>query len=316
MNSFSIMVLLPAYNEEVTISITIRKIKEALPNASIVVVDNGSSDETFLRAKDAGVTVIREKRQGKGYAVQLGFDYFIKHKFDCCFLVDADDTYGLDNITQAIQSIFEDGIDMVVGTRVVDHSDHEERNVRQIQFRPGHQIGNRAFVFLQKSLLGGNIEDVLSGWRVMSRRFIASFPGGSKGFEIESQLNSHAVAIDALVSNTSVRYQGRPDGSHSKLNTYTDGYRILKSTLRSFKEDRPLLAFSMLSIPWISATTWLVYLPFKTYLEIGLVPNLPRLVTGVGTFLIAALLWVTGMIIERVRQIRITVLLHRYHSNF
>jgi glycosyltransferase involved in cell wall biosynthesis len=312
----SILVLLPAFNEEITIKTTIQNIKKALPTAEILVVDNASADRTAEIALATGAVVLKEPRQGKGFAVQKGFDYMIAKNIDCCFLVDADDTYGLDSVNKAIESVLYDGIDMVIGTREAKVSIEGDLSARQSHFRPGHRLGNQLFIFLHRLLLGGKIEDVLSGWRVLNRKFVASFPGGSEGFEIESKLNSHATAINASILNVKVDYKGRPEGSHSKLNTYSDGYRILRSTIRSFKDDRPFLAFSLFSAPWFMVTIWLVYLPFKTYFEIGLVPNLPRLVTGVGTFLIATLLWVTGMIIERVRRVRITLLLQRYHSNF
>lgn len=312
-----VTVLLPAYNEEVTITSTIKNIQEELPNASIVVIDNASTDKTSEIASKLGATVLYEPRQGKGYAVQRGFDYAISQEVDCVFLTDADDTYGLESLTSAIYEVCSRGIDMVVGTREINTAYEEPiRKERQSDFRRGHKTGNRIFVFLNRLLLGGRIDDVLSGWRVFSKRFIASFPGGSKGFEIEAQLNSHAASIDAAILNTKVSYQGRPIGSNSKLNTYEDGFRILRSTLRSFKNDRPLVAFSGFAFPWLIATAYLIYLPFKTYFEIGLVPNLPRLVAGVGTFLIAGLLWATGMILERVRQTRITLLRQRYHSSF
>jgi glycosyltransferase involved in cell wall biosynthesis len=315
MTQKKVLVLLPAFNEEITIEKTIENIKKMLPTAEILVVDNSSTDKTSEIALTTGAKVIKEPRQGKGFAVQKGFDYMIAKNLDCCFLVDADDTYGLDPVEKAIKSVLYDGIDMVIGTRETKNTFVGDLSKRQSHFRPGHRLGNQLFIFLHRSLIGGKIDDVLSGWRVLSRKFVASFPGGSKGFEIESQLNSHATAINASILNVKVDYKGRPEGSLSKLNTYSDGYRILRSTLRSFKDNRPFLAFSLLSAPWIVVTIWLVYLPFKTYFETGIVPNLPRLVTGVGTFLIAALLWATGMIIERVRDVRITLLLQRYHSN-
>ncbi len=312
-----VIVLLPAYNEEVTITSTVKNIQKKLPEAKIVVIDNASNDKTNEIAAKLGVVVLYEPRQGKGYAVQKGFDYAGTQGADCCFLTDADDTYGLENLELAISEVCDRGVDMVIGTREItnDIESHPKED-RQLNFRRGHKAGNKVFVLLNRLLLGGKIDDVLSGWRVLSRRFVASFPGGSKGFEIEAQLNSHAAAIDASILNVKVGYQGRPLGSSSKLNTYGDGFRILRSTLRSFKNDRPLIAFSGLAIPWVLATVYLVYLPFKTYFEIGLVPNLPRLVAGVGTFLIAGLLWTTGMILERVRQMRVTLLLQTYHSSF
>jgi glycosyltransferase involved in cell wall biosynthesis len=311
----SVAVLLPAFNEEKTIGSTIVSLRKEIPQASIIVIDNASTDQTSRIATKLKTVVLYESRPGKGYAVQRGFDYVLEKEFACCLLLDADDTYGLENLEFSLQQVLSKGIDMVVGTRnPSSETTNAGSEVRAAHFRRGHKFGNRAFALLNRFLLGGKIEDVLSGWRLLSRRFVASFPGGSKGFEIETQLNSHAAAIDAAILNVSVSYRGRPLGSHSKLNTYSDGYRILRSTLRSFKNDRPLIAFSLFALPWLILTLWLVYVPFRTYFETGLVPNLPRLVSGIGTFLIACLLWATGMILERVRQTRITLLLQRYHS--
>ena len=310
-----VAVLLPAYNEEKTIASTIKKFQELVPHATIVVIDNASTDRTSEIAQRMESVLLFESRQGKGYAVQRGFDYFLQSKFECCLLVDADDTYGLENLDDSLLQVLDRGVDMVIGTRNPTPIQADQGDLgRSAQYRRGHRIGNQAFVLLNRILLGTKIDDVLSGWRLLSRRFVASFPGESKGFEIEAQLNSHAASIDASIRNVDVSYRGRPVGSHSKLNTYRDGFRILRSTLRSFRNDRPLVAFSTLAFPWLIVTLWLVYLPFKTYFEDGLVPNLPRLVTGIGTFLIASLLWMTGMILERVRQTRVTLLLQRYHS--
>lgn len=312
----SVAVLLPALNEAKALTSTITTLRHLIPHASIVVIDNASTDQTGAIARELGTVVLYESRRGKGYAVQRGFDYVMKNDFECCLLLDADDTYGVENLDESLQLVLDKGIDMVVGTRNMSLVKTNFGEVKRIaQFRKGHRLGNRVFVLLNRVLLGGRIDDVLSGWRLLSRRFVASFPGESKGFEIEAQLNSHAAAIGAAIVNVEISYRGRPEGSHSKLNTYVDGYQILRSTVRSFKNDRPQVAFSSFAVPWLLLTLWLVYLPFKTYFESGLVPNLPRLVTGIGTFLIACLLWATGMILERVRQTRVTMLLQRYHSH-
>jgi glycosyltransferase involved in cell wall biosynthesis len=310
-----VAVLLPAHNEEKTIASTIKSFREVIPKATIVVIDNACTDKTGEIARSMDAVVLFEPRQGKGYAVQCGFDYFLQNEFDCCLLVDADDTYGLENLNESLEQVLDRGVDMVIGNRTsAPLAANQENSGRSAHYRRGHRIGNQAFVLLSRILLGTKIDDVLSGWRLLSRRFVASFPGGSKGFEIEAQLNSHAASINASIRNVDVSYRGRPMGSHSKLNTYRDGFRILRTTFRSFKNDRPFVAFSILAIIWLIVTLWLVYLPFKTYFEDGNVPNLPRLVTGIGTFLIASLLWVAGMILERVRQTRVTLLLQRYHS--
>jgi len=311
-NRAKIVVILPAFNEELTISATISEVRHQLPTATIVVVDNSSTDKTHQVALEQSALVVTEHRRGKGYAVERGFEVASSMSADAIVLMDADFTYGVSAIGPAIELVTENGVDMVVGTRMPRQRSHE--NNEGEHFRFGHRIGNRFFTQIAKLLLPAGIDDVLSGWRVMSAPFVQSFPGGSKGFEIEAQLNSHAYSLKALVRNIEVDYFARPKGSSSKLNTYQDGLRILRTTLRNFRSERPFVAFSLLSTPWLVATLGLCYLPLKTYLETGLVPYLPRLVAGVGTFLIACLLWSSGIVLERIKEIKIQITLARYHA--
>lgn len=311
-NSIKVIFLLPAYNEERTIESTITDIQSIFPKANIVVIDNASTDRTVQIASKLQARVIAESRRGKGFAVQKGFDFAVRENADVIVLIDADATYSVTEIPRAIELVVDSNIDMVVGTRnpkLRAHDTHTQRH-----YRLGHQIGNKFFTRLAKILLPAGITDVLSGWRVMSFPFVNSFPGGTTGFEIEAQLNSHAYNIRASIQNLEISYYPRPEGSNSKLNTYQDGYRILKTTLKNFRNDRPLVAFSSLAIPWLVATGFLIYLPFKTYVDTGLVPYLPRLVAGVGTFLIASLLWSSGLILERIKDLKVQFTLSRYHG--
>jgi len=308
-----VLVLLPAHNEELTISSTVHQIRKYRPDVEIILIDNASVDSTPQVAKSLGLTVLNEPRRGKGFAVQRGFDYASSKDCLAVALMDADATYGAEKLIDALDLVLTNMADMVVGSRVAT----EQKSIDSAtlaHYRFGHQIGNRFFSWVGRVLLPSGIEDVLSGWRVMSRAFVSSFPGGSRGFEIEAQLNSHAYELNSAVANIPVAYYSRPKGSNSKLNTYSDGWRILRTTLKNFRRNRPLLAFSILSLPWLLTTFWLMYLPFKTYLETGLVPYLPRLVAGIGTFLIASLLWVSGMLLERIREIRIQLILGKYHA--
>jgi glycosyltransferase involved in cell wall biosynthesis len=311
-NDSKAVVLLPAFNEEFTIASTIQDIRHHVPAAHVVVIDNNSSDNTRDIALKQGATVIQEHRRGKGFAVQLGFDFALSSNSNVIIMMDADSTYGAEQIPSAIQMVSKDGVDMVVGKRIP--SKRSSSDGQGDQFRFGHKLGNKLFTQIAKLLLPAGIDDVLSGWRVMSRPFIHSFPGGSKGFEIEAQLNSHAFSLRSLVRNVEVDYFARPSGSSSKLNTYQDGLKILRTTLKNFRGERPFMAFSMLSLPWLAATIALCYLPFRTYLETGLVPYLPRLVAGVGTFLIACLLWSAGIVLERIKEIRVQVSLAKYQE--
>lgn len=310
-----VLVILPAFNEEVTIGGTIQKIRQHLPQVRIVVVDNASNDSTREIAIKSKVEVLVEPRRGKGFAVQRGFDFAIAMKAEAIVLVDADETYGVSNLKNAIQLIFSQGYDLITGTRVpVQVLDSQQDRARR-HFRFGHQIGNKFFVTLSNLLFPTGVKDVLSGWRVMSRRFVASFPGDAEGFEIESRLNSHAYTVKAAVTNIEVNYYPRRDGSDSKLNTYTDGLRIFRANLKNFRNDRPFYAFSFLATPWAIATIYFAYLPFTSYFDTGLVPYLPRLISAVGTFVIASLLWMSGILLERIRQIRLAITLKIFQSN-
>ncbi len=305
--------ILPAFNEEKTIAETVKDIQLNFPTSTIFVIDNSSTDKTAEIARNMGAVVILESRRGKGFAVQRGFDHVLTTDVNVIVLLDADFTYGTNQVSGAIKSVIYDGVDMVVGTRIPQvrsGTDFSEQH-----FRFGHKFGNKFFTWMARILLPAGIEDVLSGWRVMSRPFVKSFPGGSKGFEIEAQLNSHAFNLNAMVTNVNIDYYARPDGSQSKLNTYRDGTRILRTTLRNFRNDRPFVAFSSLSVPWLLATAVLFYLPFKTYIETGLVPYLPRLVAGVGTFLIACLLWISGVLLERIKDIKVQITRAKYHES-
>ena len=305
-----VVVVLPAYNEENALARTIKEIKEVLPSSEVVVVDNDSTDATASVAKKSKATLLFEPRRGKGFAVQRGFDYAIAKEADVIVLLDADSTYGVERLEEAVKLVTTNGVDMVVGTRVVAR--RIEESPSQQHFRFGHVFGNRLFSLISSSLFPTGIEDVLSGFRVMNRPFVFSFPREGKGFEIEALLNSHTFNLGAKVSNLRVSYYARPDGSHSKLNTYGDGLRILRTNLRNFRNDRPSIAFGALAIPWLLLTVYLVYLPFTTYFQFGEVPNLPRLVTGLATFFVASLLWVAGIILERVRQVRVLLALNSY----
>jgi len=307
---WNVIVLLPAYNEEKALAVTVKEIKEVLPSSEIVVIDNASTDATASIAKKASVTLLYEARKGKGFAVQRGFDYAIAKDAGVIVLLDADSTYGVERLEEATKLVAENGVDIVVGTRVVSSRSGEALN--REHFRFGHVFGNKFFSWISRSLFPTGIEDVLSGFRVMSRPFVFSFPREGRGFEIEALLNSHTFNLGAKVSNLKVNYYARPDGSHSKLSTYGDGFRILRTNLRNFRNDRPSIAFGALAVSWLILTIYLVYLPFSTYLRFGEVPNLPRLVTGVGTFFIASLLWVAGIILERVRQVRVLLALNSY----
>lgn len=305
-----VLVFLPCLNEGLSISATIKSILTILPAAEILVIDNGSTDNAVSEALRCGVSVIHEPRRGKGFAVGAGIER-IRKSTRAVFMVDADDTYGLENLGLAIDQVVSKGYDMVVGNRNLDTL---YINHRGEAFRKGHRFGNRLFTWLARLLYPAGIKDTLSGWRVMSPKFLMSFPGGLSGFEIESELNAHAHLMGSPVMNVDVSYRGRPKGSISKLNTYRDGIRILLMAFRTFRSDRPQLAFGIFSSPWLIFSIYFNYRAISGYIETGLVPQFPSLMAGVGAFLVFSLLLIAGVILERIKQLRVNTARYVYRS--
>ena len=291
-----VTVILPCLNEGATLRSMVEQIRSISEQLEVTVVDNGSTDDTYAIAKSLGVNVVREVKSGKGFAVKRGF---LSLNSDCeiIFLVDADDTYSLENLTQALELVYSRNIDMLVGTRVKETQNTENR-VRV--FRPGHKIGNSIFSKVSQWLHPAGVEDSLSGFRIMSRNFVESFTGGASEFEIEAELNAHAAFLKVSVENIEVEYKGRPVGSESKLRTYRDGYKILRMNFKVFRTYRPKAAYSLLAFFWILISISLGFDPIKVYFETGLVPRFPSLIASVGALTISVQLWNTGMILERV----------------
>lgn len=302
-----VLILIPALNESNSISATIAGIKGYLPGAHILVIDNGSTDGTVEAAKRSGVEVLLEPKKGKGFAIRRGFRA-MRDGFNVAVMIDGDDTYGYDQLPLAVDKIKAEGVDMVVGKRIPTILINERKPV----FKKGHSIGNKFFTRFSSLLHPVGIEDSLSGWRVMSRGFVNSFSGGATGFEIEAELNAHAFLIQCSVENVNVNYVGRSIGSQSKLNTYADGLRILRMNLLLFRNNRPQIAFGILSLPWFILSAILVYRVLVGYFQSGLVRQFPSLIAGVGAFIIGVLLIVTGMILQRVKVIRSSIAQYHY----
>jgi glycosyltransferase involved in cell wall biosynthesis len=296
-----VLVLLPCLNESSALGRTIENIRVQIPHAIIVVIDNGSTDDSIQVARSLGVVLIHEPQKGKGNAFRRGLN-FITPEISAVLLVDSDDTYGLENLGNALTAVIHQGYDMVVGNRTIQKN---ERNNLSDPFRVGHVLGNRALSAIGRTMHPAGVLDTLSGWRVFSPRFLHSFPGGSTGFEIEAELNAHAYLINSAVLNVNVSYRGRAEGSTSKLNTYQDGFRILRTSLRFFRNDRPQLAFSLFATPWFIGSFYFTYRAVAGYVKSGLVSQFPSLIAGVGAFVITSLLLVTGMILERIKQVRV-----------
>ena len=291
-----VTVILPCLNESATLGSMVGQIRSISEQLKITVVDNGSTDDTYAIAKSLGVNVVREVKRGKGFAVKRGF---LSLNSDCeiVFLVDADDTYSLEHLTQALELVHSRNIDMLVGTRVKETQNMENR-IRV--FRPGHVMGNNVFSKVSQWLHPAGVEDSLSGFRIMSRNFVESFTGGASEFEIEAELNAHAAFMKASVENIEVKYKGRPVGSESKLRTYRDGYKILRVNFKIFRTYRPKIAYSLLAFFWILISFSLGFEPVKVYFETGLVPRFPSLIASIGALIVSVQLWNTGMILERV----------------
>ena len=298
-----VVAIIPCLNEELSIANTIRSIRSANNKLEIIVVDNGSTDNTVLIAKKSGARVLREPKKGKGFAVRRAFANLPKEA-EIVFIVDGDDTYGIENLGKAIKLVLVDGYDMVVGARKTVNSND---STRKSEFRIGHSFGNLILSSVFRKLFKIDIADTLSGWRVLSRSFVDSFPGGDSAFEIEAELNAHAFTLSAAVCEVPVEYVGRLDGSNSKLRTYRDGWLILRRNFRLYKSERPMLAYSLLSTPWILISAILLIRVLNTYFETGLVPQFPSLIAAVGGFIVSCNLWVTGMILERVRLQRVAL---------
>jgi len=293
-----ISVIIPCLNEELSIADTIKELKSSSVYAlEIIVVDNGSTDKTFEVACALGVEVIREPKQGKGFAFRRGLSR-VSESSEAIFMIDGDSTYSPAKLDLAHKLIVEMGFDMVVGTRVVSSgNDHA--------YRFGHRTGNRLLTWISKFTFGSEIEDSLSGWRMFSRGFALSFLGGASRFELEAELNAHAFHLKAAVCNIDVEYRERLEGSFSKLDTFRDGLRILKRKIALWRNERPFRAYSSFAFPWILVSTTLLIRALDSYFTTGLVPKFPSLIVSVGGFIIAVNLWAAGMILERTNLQRV-----------
>lgn len=295
------LAIIPCLNEELSIVDTIKSIKQVTSSIDIWVIDNMSSDKTSELAASEGAVIIRCNQIGKGFALRRAFS-LVKDNYSAIFIVDGDATYSVDALPAAIELIKNDGFDMVIGKRV----DTTNMSVgRTAIYRLGHRAGNQFLSSVFRFLFKIKITDIFSGWRVVSPGFLKSFMGGNSGFEIEAELNTHAYVLSAAVIEIPVQYYGRKIGSSSKLKTYSDGMKIVRKQLKLFRNEKPLLAFSILASPWLFAGGYLFNRVVNEYLVTGLVPRFPSLIAATGMFILAGLLWIAGVILERVRLLRV-----------
>ena len=283
-----IAVLIPCYNESKTIAKVVKDYKEALPEADIYVYDNNSVDETDKIAKEAGAIVRYERRQGKGNVIRSMFHQI---DADCYLMIDGDDTYPAENARQMCAEVLSGEADMVIGDRL--SSTYFEENKR-----PFHNIGNVTVRYLINKLFHSNVRDIMTGYRAFSRDFVKMFPVLSKGFEIETEMTIHALDKNMLLKEIPVTYRGRPAGSVSKLNTYSDGMKVIFTIFRLFRDYKPLLFFSCISVVLLAVAAILFVPVFYEYLQTGLVPRYPTLIVSGFIVLLAMLLWSCGLILE------------------
>lgn len=285
-----IAVLVPCYNEEAAIERVVREFRAALPEAAIYVYDNNSKDRTLEVARAAGAEVRVERRQGKGNVVRR---MFADIEADAYVLVDGDATYHAPSARAMVQCLFDENLDMVVGCRV---------HTQQEAYRAGHQFGNAMLTGFVARLFGRTFSDILSGYRVFSRRFVKSFPALAVGFETETELTVHALELRMPVMEIETPYGARPEGSVSKLSTYRDGFRILRLILQLYKHERPLAYFSIVAGVLALLSVGLGLPLVFEWLRTGLVPRFPTAILATGIMVMAFLSLTVGLILETVTR--------------
>lgn len=285
-----IAVLIPCYNEAATVAKVVEDFREALPGSVVYVYDNNSKDDTIARAKEAGAVVRSETRQGKGNVVRR---MFADIEADVYVLVDGDDTYDAAIAPQLIGTLIDEGLDIVSGKREATGS---------AAYRRGHVLGNRLLTGLTSLMFGVHLRDMLTGYRIMSRRFVKSFPTAVEGFGIETELTVHSVRMLVPMAEVDTKYKERPEGSVSKLSTYRDGFRILLTIAGLTRRERPLVFYGIIFI-FFTLFTFATGTPVVIeYFETGLVPRLPTAVLASSTMIIAFLSLVAGLILDTVTR--------------
>ena len=301
-SALRVAVLVPCFNEEAAVATVVADFRKALPSAEIFVYDNNSSDRTIAVAREAGAEGRSERRQGKGHVVRR---MFADIDADIYLLVDGDATYHAASAPRMIDTLLSDHLDMVVGFRV-------DQSVAA--YRPGHRTGNWMLTRFLSAVFGQQFRDILSGYRVFSRRFVKSFPVLSDGFEIETELSVHALELALPVTEIETPYYARPEGSVSKLNTWRDGFRILGTILKLYRSEKPLRFFTAIGIILALLSIGLAIPVIVTYLEQGLVPRLPTAVLSMGLMIVAILSISSGLVLDTVTRGRREMKLLAYLS--
>src|SRR5690242_15537535 len=291
-DGLDIAVLVPCYNEAAAIAKVVGDFRAALPRATVYVYDNNSTDDTAAVARNAGAEVRRETRRGKGNVVRRMFQDI---EADIYIMVDGDDTYDASVAPQLVDKLVSENLDMLVGKRIETH---------EAAYRAGHRLGNRVLTGLVGALFGSPIEDMLSGYRVFSRRFVKSFPSSSREFEIETELTVHALQMRMAVAEVGTNYKERPVGSASKLRTFRDGWRILLTIMNLMRNERPLLFFALVGL-LVTLVAVVLGVPVLTeYLDTGLVRRFPTAILCSGLGIVAVVCIATGLILDLVAHVR------------
>jgi len=287
-----IAVLIPCYNESKTIEKVVRDFRRVLPDAVIYVYDNNSSDGTGEIAARAGAVVRRERMQGKGNVIRR---MFREIDADCYVMADGDDTYPAENAPELVRLVLEEQADMVVGDRLSSTYFTENK-------RPFHNLGNSLVRASINMLFRSEIKDIMTGYRAFSYAFVKTYPVLSKGFEIETDMSIHAINRNMLVRNVVIDYRDRPDGSVSKLNTYSDGAKVLMTIARLFKNYKPFAFFGMISLVLLLLSVGFMLPVLLEFFATGLVPRFPTLIVCGITMLAALLLFVSGLILSTLQE--------------
>ena len=290
-SDFKVAILIPCYNEAPAIHKTVSDFKREVPEGIVYVFDNSSTDRTPEIARAAGARVVHAPLRGKGNVVRR---MFADIDADIYLMADGDSTYDTGSAPKLIDKLLHENLDMVVGCRV-DQGAAET-------YRPGHRFGNRILTKSVQRIFGGQFTDMLSGYRAFSRRYVKSFPGLSTGFEIETELTIHALELRMPCGELATPYHARPEASHSKLSTYRDGLRILKTIARMYMVERPLQFFCMIGFVFACISVLLAFPLFMEYLETGLVPRMPTAVLSVGLMLSGQLAIVCGFVLDTVTR--------------
>lgn len=290
MSLLRIAVILPCYNEEAAIARTVAAFRAALPGAAVYVYDNNSSDRTIEIARAAGAIVRSERLQGKGSVVRR---MFADVDADVYVMADGDETYEAAAAPAMVDRLLAEQLDMVVGAR---------RSEVDAAYRRGHRLGNAVLTGLLAQLFGRSFSDILSGYRVFSRRFVKSFPVLSEGFEIETEISIHALELRMPVAEVMTAYGARPEGSVSKLSTYGDGWRILRTIVTLFRVERPALFYRIIALVLLLAALLLAFPLFQTFRQTGLVPRFPTAILATGLVIIAVLSFFAGLILDTVTR--------------